>query len=116
MQTPQTAVIEYLSKSGALNRAVSNGAVVLAICAGMQVLGERFAIAGDGATPVDGPDEDVTMRSGLGLLDVETVRGKGPRRVGELMIRTDSSFGNLKLTGYENHGGVTKLGPGSSSG
>jgi len=95
---PQTAVTDHLLASRALHRAVDKGAVVLAVCAGMQVLGETFAIAGD------------RMRDGLGLLDVRTVRGEGARRVGEITVQPSSRIGVHPLTGYENHGGVTKLG------
>lgn len=95
---PQTSVVEQL-RGGALRRAVANGAVVLAVCAGMQILGNEFAVAGG------------AMRPGLELLDVRTVRGEGERRVGELVVQPDQEFGSVPFTGYENHGGVTLLGP-----
>ena len=71
---------------------------MLAVCAGMQILGESFAVAG-GKT-----------RAGLGLLDVTTRRGEGDRAVGEIAVRPDGEFGYPPLTGYENHGGVTTVG------
>jgi lipid II isoglutaminyl synthase (glutamine-hydrolysing) len=95
---PQTSVTKSLEDSRALHRAVEKRAVVLAVCAGMQVLGESFAVSG-GAT-----------RAGLGLLDVTTVRGNGVRRVGELLVKPSPVIGNDLLTGYENHGGVTRVG------
>jgi CobQ-like glutamine amidotransferase family enzyme len=95
---PQSSVTSILAESRALHRAVDRGAVVLAVCAGMQVLGERFEISGG------------KMREGLGLLDVTTVRGKGTRAVGEITVRPDSEFGYQPLTGYENHGGATTVG------
>lgn len=95
---PQTSVTKVLEDSRALHRAVEKRAVVLAVCAGMQVLGESFAISG-GAT-----------RAGLGLLDITTVRGTGTRRVGELLVKPNPIIGNELLTGYENHGGVTRVG------
>ena len=96
---PQSTVTSELSDSKALHRAVENGAAVLAVCAGMQVLGTEFAVAGGEARP------------GLGLLDIATVRGEGTRRVGEVVSRPDPAFGVELLTGYENHGGITRLGP-----
>ena len=95
---PQSAVTTQLTESKALHKAVDNGAAVLAVCAGMQVLGTEFAVAGDKSMP------------GLGLLDVTTVRGAGARRVGELTSQPHVDFGTDLFTGYENHGGVTKLG------
>jgi len=95
---PQSSVTSLLTESGSLHRAVERGAVVLAVCAGMQILGKQFAIAG-GKT-----------REGLGLLDVVTERGKGKRAVGEITVRPDPEFGYQPLTGYENHGGATTIG------
>lgn len=95
---PQSEVTSILEQSRALHKAVDRGAVVLAVCAGMQVLGESFAIAG-GKT-----------RAGLGLLDVISTRGTKERAVGEISVRPDSEFGYQPLTGYENHGGVTHVG------
>jgi lipid II isoglutaminyl synthase (glutamine-hydrolysing) len=95
---PQTSVTEVLAESRVLHRAVANRAVVFAVCAGMQVLGESFAVAGD------------KTQAGLGLLDVTTVRGSGDRRVGELLAKPNPVIGYETLTGYENHGGITRLG------
>lgn len=95
---PQSEVTRILEESKALHKAVNRGAVVLAVCAGMQVLGEYFEVAGD------------KKRAGLGLLDIKTVRGQKERAVGELSVRPESEFGYQPLTGYENHGGVTSLG------
>ncbi len=104
---PQTlAALELRSGSGststpALVDAVAGGAAVLAVCAGLQVLGLRFA------------GEDGKAHEGLGLLDCQTHRDTGPRRVGEVLVAPDAGLGLPELTGYENHGGVTTLGPGA---
>ena len=88
------------SRSGSvLVDAVDQGAAVLAVCAGLQVLGHRFA------------GEDGKVHEGLALLDCETHRDDGPRRIGEVVVTPDPSLGLPDLTGYENHGGVTTLGP-----
>ncbi|HET9061472.1 MAG TPA: hypothetical protein VFN61_16265 [Acidimicrobiales bacterium] len=83
-----------------LHRAVDQGATVLAVCAGLQVLGESFV----------GPDG--REQSGLGLLGVRTRRTSAPRAVGEVVAEPEPLFrdqGLRTLTGFENHGGVTDL-------
>ena len=95
---PQALAARRLAASGALTRAVDGGAAVMAVCAGLQVLGRRFT----------GPDG--IARDGLGLLDCETRRGAGRRRVGEILVRPREDLELPDLTGYENHGGVTSLG------
>ena len=82
-----------------LARRVTAGAVVLAVCAGFQVVGQTF------------PDAAGESHEGLGLLDVDTVKGSGSRAVGEVLVEVDPSLvGPLPvLTGFENHGGVTTL-------
>ena len=96
---PQVRATKTLADSGAVHRAVERGAAVLAVCAGFQVLGTSFA----------GPDGSTTV--GLGLLDVSTARGTGPRIVGEVVVEADPGLGIGVLTGYENHAGVSTLGP-----
>ena len=95
---PQALAARELSESGALHTAVDAGAVVFGTCAGIQVLGHEFA------------NPDGSSHPGLGLLDVRTVRGKGRRAVGELLVEPVLD-GLPTLTGYENHGAVTHLGP-----
>jgi CobQ-like glutamine amidotransferase family enzyme len=96
---PQALAVRELRASRVLPRAVEGGAAVLAVCAGYQLLGRQFL----------GPDG--SPHAGLGLLDCSTSRGKGPRRVGEVVVETDGRLGLPSLTGYENHAGVTTLGP-----
>jgi hypothetical protein len=74
---------------------VRDGRYVLAVCAGLQILGTSFAVEGD--------DE----YEGLGLVDVVTHRGER-RSVGDLVVRVNERL----LVGFENHGGRTTLGPG----
>ncbi len=104
---PQVESAELL-RGGVLNRAVEAGAAVLAVCAGYQVVGASFPGAGG------------SRHEGLGLLDVTTEKGTGPRAVGELLATPMggpagpgfSPVGLPMLTGFENHGGVTRLGAG----
>jgi CobQ-like glutamine amidotransferase family enzyme len=96
----QTLAVSKLA-GGALARAADVGKPVFAVCAGFQILGETF-LDGRGDT-----------HAGLGLIDCRTDRLDGPRAVGELL--GEPAVGGLDgpLTGYENHGGRTVLGPGA---
>lgn len=97
---PQVQATEGLAEDGTLARAVDDGAVVLAVCAGYQIMGTTFPSAQGSPVP------------GLGLLDVATEKGRPPRAVGEIVV--DAALpGAGVLTGFENHGGVTTLGPGA---
>ncbi|MCX7619799.1 MAG: hypothetical protein N2037_03010 [Acidimicrobiales bacterium] len=99
---PQIEAARCLGHDGPLHRAVERGAVVLAVCAGMQILGHSF------------PDAEGKSVDGLGLLDCETVKSDEPRAVGELLVDPldDGVAAGLPvLTGFENHGGRTRPGP-----
>ena len=92
----QALSLAAMKKNMALNKAVDKGAVLLAICAGFQIIGTSYV----------NRDEE---QSGLGLLDVRTVPGHR-RLVGDISIKSD--LFEQPLTGFENHGGVTTLGEG----
>ncbi|MHB1488448.1 MAG: type 1 glutamine amidotransferase [Acidimicrobiales bacterium] len=103
---PQAQAAALLIGDGGLTRAVAGGAVVLAVCAGFQLVGESFPGAGGAIHP------------GLGLLDVRTERGQGRRAVGEVLARPEpgaaaAGLSTDVLTGYENHAGRTRRGPGA---
>jgi CobQ-like glutamine amidotransferase family enzyme len=105
----QVSAVRALQADGGLHRAVDRGAVVFAVCAGYQIAGRTFTV-GDPTVP-GGEDQVI---EGLGLLDVTTTRG--PRRaVGEILSRWRGRGGDADdsalLTGFENHGGWTRLGP-----
>ena len=74
--------------------------MIFAVCAGYQVIGHQFG-------GVDG--EPV---AGLGLLDISSGRGE-QRGVGEILADADPALGVPKLSGFENHQGVTAIGPGA---
>lgn len=95
----QTLAAHRLRADGGLNAAASAGAVVFAVCAGYQLLGAQFG--GSDGQPV----------AGLGLLDIAGGRGE-QRAVGEVVADVDPALGVPRLTGFENHQGVTHLGPG----
>jgi CobQ-like glutamine amidotransferase family enzyme len=95
----QVAAARLLRESGALGAAAERGATIFAVCAGLQVLGRNFEVDGGDAEP------------GLELLDI-TTRRREPRAVGEVWALPQPELGLPPLTGYENHGGGTELGPG----
>jgi hypothetical protein len=98
-----------LIQDGTLAARVAAGAVVLAVCAGFQVVGRSF------------PGATGEAHEGVGLLDVETVKGAGPRAVGEVVAEPVGLAGPPALpalpalTGFENHGGVTARGDGTEA-
>ncbi|WP_055591047.1 type 1 glutamine amidotransferase [Peterkaempfera griseoplana] len=97
---PQRLAAERLRMDSGLPRAVENGAIVFSVCAGYQILGHEFV-------------NDLGQReAGLGLLDVHSTRGEGARNVGDILAEVDPRLGLPPLTGFENHQGITHLGPG----
>ncbi len=96
----QVSAVRALKADGNLFRGLDDGAVLFAVCAGYQICGNTFTI-GDNDEVIDG----------LGVLDVDTRRGP-ERAVGELLTRWTRADGSeTLLTGFENHGGFTTLGP-----
>jgi CobQ-like glutamine amidotransferase family enzyme len=94
---PQILAGQRLLRDRGLHRAVEYGAVVFAVCAGYQILGHEFG--GEEGQPVQG----------LGLLDIRSGRGE-KRAVGEIVGDVDPSLGVPRITGFENHQGITHLG------
>ncbi|MCE3554070.1 glutamine amidotransferase [Pseudonocardia sp. RS11V-5] len=95
----QVLAAQRAARPPGLRGAVERGAVVLAVCAGLQILGERFA----------GPDGH--DHAGLGVLDLTTTR-RVRRAVGEVVATPlVPELAGTPLTGFENHGGATRLGP-----
>jgi CobQ-like glutamine amidotransferase family enzyme len=85
--------------AGTIATARERGAVIFAVCAGFQLLGSSY-VAGDG-----------DILDGLGLVDLVTRPGEG-RLIGECVVAPAAATGIPLLTGFENHGGRTTLGPG----
>ena len=95
---PQILAARRLAGRGGLSEAAGRGAVIFAVCAGYQIVGTEFG--GVEGEPVPG----------LGLLDIRS--GRGERRgVGEITADVDPALGIDRLTGFENHQGVTQRGP-----
>ncbi len=95
----QISAVKALKADGHLFSAIDAGAVLFAVCAGYQIVGETFTV---------GENDEVI--EGLGLLDVTTRRGP-ERAVGEVLSAWTRPDGTESLvTGFENHGGFTYLG------
>jgi CobQ-like glutamine amidotransferase family enzyme len=89
-------------KRDALHAHAARGGVVLAVCGGMQLLGDGYELDGE-------------TIPGAGLVDLHTVREEGERLIGNVAIEVDlPRAGRRVLAGFENHGGRTRLGPGVS--
>ncbi|SHE26819.1 type 1 glutamine amidotransferase [Actinomyces glycerinitolerans] len=80
-----------------LRQWAADGVPMLVICGLYQLFGHRF---------VTGERSEIP---GIGLLDAETVAGSG-RLIGNIVLDSPE-FG--RVVGYENHSGLTTLGPGA---
>ena len=94
----QIAVSQDLQgvKGEALKAAVEDGAALLAVCGGYQLLGHEYRPHGGPPLP------------GIGLFDLVTEAGP-ERFIGNVVV--DSDWG--PLVGFENHSGLTFLGAGT---
>lgn len=90
------------TKREALASAVDDGAALLAVCGGYQLLGHSYQLG----------EERI---GGLGLADLETVREPGERLIGNVTIEADLGNGPRVIAGFENHGGRTRLGSGAQA-
>jgi len=96
----QAALAEQRDLGISLQRAAERGVAMLAVCAAFQVLGHSF-ITADGA-----------RRPGYGVLDCWTNARLPERAVGEIAVSARLDDRDLGLlSGFENHGGATTLGP-----
>jgi CobQ-like glutamine amidotransferase family enzyme len=84
-------------KGQAVKDAVENGAALLSVCGGYQLLGVSY-------TTVDGQE-----LPGAGLFDVRSVPGP-KRHIGNVLIETHLNGQPRSLVGFENHSGRTYLG------
>ncbi len=89
------------TKRESMIRAKDGGAVILAVCGGYQLLGSSYQLA----------EEKI---EGLGLVGLETVREPGPRLIGPVAITVNLDGTDRTVAGFENHGGRTYLGAGTT--
>jgi lipid II isoglutaminyl synthase (glutamine-hydrolysing) len=89
------------TKRAALAAAVDDGAALLAVCGGYQLLGRGYR----GFHGEDMP--------GVGLLPLETIAGDR-RMIGDVLLECELEPGDRQtLAGFENHAGRTRLDPGA---
>jgi CobQ-like glutamine amidotransferase family enzyme len=86
---------DFVSRAATLRAMADDGVVMLAICGTYQLLGHEFLT------------KDDDRIAGTGVLDVTTT-GSDTRLIGNNAV--DSPWG--RLVGFENHSGLTDLGPG----
>lgn len=86
------------TKRDAMVAARDDGAAILAVCGGYQLLGESYQLGQE-------------VIQGLGLVDLRTVREDGPRLIGPASIEVKLDGTPRTVAGFENHGGRTWLGP-----
>jgi lipid II isoglutaminyl synthase (glutamine-hydrolysing) len=94
------AASDLAAKAGPLREAIETDAVVLAVCAGYQLLGKYYQ-------PPTG-----SAIEGVGMLDVVT-EGGPTRFIGHVAAECNLGSGRTgQLTGFENHSGRSYLGRG----
>jgi lipid II isoglutaminyl synthase (glutamine-hydrolysing) len=85
-------------KQHTLQKAVQDGAQILAVCGGYQLLGHYYQTAGG------------DRFDGIGMLDVRTEAGK-KRFIGDVVVQTAlEDLTPSTIVGFENHSGRTFLG------
>lgn len=96
----QMLVAEDLAhKADPLRQAADDGAVVLGVCGGYQLMGHGYTGSNGQRIP------------GIGLLDLETAAG-GSRLIGDVVLDVTLNGQTRMVVGYENHAGRTYLGGG----
>jgi CobQ-like glutamine amidotransferase family enzyme len=88
---------DFVARGPQLRAMADDGVVMLTICGSYQLLGHEFVT-----------HEGVRI-AGVGVLDVVT-RGQSVRLIGNNVVDTPRAG---RLVGYENHSGLTTLGPGA---
>jgi len=88
---------ELRRQTPAIRSAVDDGAALLAVCGGFQLLGHRYR----------GHQGDEIV--GTGLVDLETEAGDG-RLIGNVLVDCTLNGTRHDLVGFENHAGRTTLG------
>lgn len=87
------------NKIEAVRETFDTGRTILAVCGGYQLLGRSW-------------ETETGAHQGLGLVDMTTVRTDEDRLIGPVLIETSFGGSELRVAGFENHGGRTYLGAG----
>ena len=88
--------VDFASRGAQLRAMADDGVVMLTICGSYQMLGHEFVT------------QEGRRIAGVGVLDVST-QGQPVRLIGNNYVDTPDAG---RLVGYENHSGLTTLGPG----
>jgi len=92
---------DLLAKATGVRESVAEGAAVLAVCGGYQLLGRAYR-------DLQGAD-----LPGIGLFPFDTVAGD-TRMIGDVLLECELEPGVRRtLAGFENHAGRTRLDPGA---
>ena len=92
---------DLLAKAAGVRESVAEGAAVLAVCGGYQLLGRAYR-------DLQGAD-----LPGIGLFPFDTVAGH-TRMIGDVLLECELDPGVRRtLAGFENHAGRTRLDPGA---
>jgi CobQ-like glutamine amidotransferase family enzyme len=103
-QDREQAVIapDLAAKGAAIAEAVGNGAALLAVCGGYQLLGRGYR------------GRDGSFMPGVGLFPHETVAGT-TRMIGDVLLECELEAGERRtVAGFENHAGRTLLDSGAT--
>ena len=90
---------DFASRGAELRAMADDGVVMLTICGSYQMLGHEFVT------------QEGRRIAGVGVLDV-TTHGQPVRLIGNNSVDTAGCLDTGRLVGYENHSGLTTLGPG----
>ena len=92
---------DLAAKGAAIRAAVEDGAAVLAVCGGYQLLGRSYRDRGGAELP------------GAGLFPLHTIAGER-RLIGDCLLECELEPGEKRtLAGFENHAGLTRLDAGA---
>ncbi len=98
----QALIADDLAARGpALAAAVADGAAVLAVCGGYQLLGRSYR------------DRSGAELAGAGVFPLETVGGER-RMIGDVLLECDLDGEKQAVAGFENHSGRTLLDAGAT--
>lgn len=88
---------DLLSCREGIEKAYKNGTFLFLICGGYQLMGKYYR------------DADGNEIPGLGLFDYYTVAPDSRRKrcIGNIVVNTDITGEEIKIVGFENHGGQT---------
>jgi lipid II isoglutaminyl synthase (glutamine-hydrolysing) len=93
---------DLAAKAPGIHAAVKDGAALLAVCGGYQLLGRGYLDRHGGSLP------------GVGLFPHDTVAGER-RMIGDVLLEAELVPGERRtIAGFENHAGRTRLDPGAT--